>query len=172
MVTHRRTVMMGIISAGGGLGGLIIPLIAAWLIGDYQWRTAYLILGAFYLGVNLIAAQFLRRSPQLETLSQVPPVAAKNLEKPSGPVLKAILVSKLFWINNLVFFCFGVSALTVQFHIVNHATDINISPTVAAGLCPSLTGQALLGASRWACWEISLATKPFSFRALSQLASA
>jgi MFS family permease len=143
--THRRTVMMGIISAGGGLGGLIVPLIAAWLIGTYQWRTAYLILGAFYLGVNLIAAQFLRRRPRPETFTQVPPVAAINLKKPSAPVLKAILLSKLFWINNLVFFCFGVCALTVQFHIVNHATDINISPTAAAGLLSVINGASIVG---------------------------
>ena len=170
--THRRTVMMGIISAGGGLGGLIVPLIAAWLIDAYQWRTAYLILGAFYLGVNLIAAQFLRRSPQPETPSQVPPVAAKNLEKPSGPVLKAILVSKLFWINNLVFFCFGVSALTVQFHIVNHATDINISPTAAAGLLSVINGASIVGSIVLGMLGDKFGNKMLFIRALSQLASA
>ena len=143
--TQRRTVMVGIISAGGGIGGLFIPLVASWLIGAYQWRTAYLVLGGFYLGITLIAAQFLRRSPQQETSSLVPPAATKTLGKPSGPALKAILVSKLFWINNLIFFCFGVSALTVQFHIVNHATDINISPTGAAGLLSVINGASIVG---------------------------
>jgi MFS family permease len=143
--TQHRTVMVGIISAGGGVGGLFVPLIAASLIGNYDWHLAYLILGGFYLVITMIAAQFLRRSPNLPMA--VPVQILKTAPAPSEPAisLKKTFRSTPFWLSNLMFFCFGVSALTVQVHIVNHATDIHISPTGAAGLLSVINGVSIVG---------------------------
>ncbi len=142
---QRRTVMVGIISAGGGAGGLVLPLISAWLIGAYSWQTAYLILGSFYLGITIIAAQFLRRSPKTAVNNPAPKGTSEHKLPETSNSFSKIFRSLKFWLSNLMFFCFGVSALTVQFHIVNHATDISISPASAAGLLSMINGVSIIG---------------------------
>ncbi len=47
----RRTMIMGIVLAGLGIGGFIGP-IAEWLISITDWRTSYLIIGIIGLVVN------------------------------------------------------------------------------------------------------------------------
>ena len=107
--THGRSVMMGIISAGGGVGGLLIPLISNWLIEDYKWRTAYLILGISYLVITIIASQFLRRSPSGVKAAD-PGQTAVRSQTAAPTSLKEIFRSARFWLGNLVFFCLGFSA--------------------------------------------------------------
>jgi len=66
----RRSMMTGIVVAGIGIGTLIVPPVANWLISTYDWRTSYIILGSIVLVVVVLAAQFLRRDPA--QMGQVP----------------------------------------------------------------------------------------------------
>jgi OFA family oxalate/formate antiporter-like MFS transporter len=59
----RRGLMTGIVTAGVGVGALIGPPIANWLITGYDWRRSYAILGSIVLGCVVVGAQLLRRDP-------------------------------------------------------------------------------------------------------------
>ena len=76
--TNHRTMMAGIISAGGGVGGLVMPLVANWLITTFNWHRAYLFMGIALLIVTVIAVQFLKRSPAYVTDGQPIDTAAKE----------------------------------------------------------------------------------------------
>jgi MFS family permease len=59
----KRNFMIGIVQAGMGLGGLVFPPLAAWLIIAYGWRTAYVVMGIIALTGTLIPGLFFRRDP-------------------------------------------------------------------------------------------------------------
>ena len=53
--------MTGIVIAGGGTGGIIVPPVVNRLISIYGWRNAYTIMGATVLVILILVAQFLVR---------------------------------------------------------------------------------------------------------------
>lgn len=59
----RRGIMTGIVIAGVGIGTLIVPPLANWLISLYDWRLSYIIVGSCILVIGVLAAQVLRRDP-------------------------------------------------------------------------------------------------------------
>ena len=59
----RRGIMTWTVVAGLGIGALIAPPVANWLIYSYGWRLSYVILGAAVLLIVTLAAQFLKRDP-------------------------------------------------------------------------------------------------------------
>ena len=61
--TDRRSTMSGIFLTGTGIGMLIGPPVANWLIFAYDWRMSFIVLGSVILVVVIVAAQFLRRDP-------------------------------------------------------------------------------------------------------------
>ena len=63
MSTMGIVLMVGIVSAGTGLGTLVVPPIANWLISNYDWRASYTIVGISALVMLVLAAQFLKRDP-------------------------------------------------------------------------------------------------------------
>jgi MFS family permease len=142
-----RTVMAGVISAGGGVGGLIMPLVANWLITAFSWRQAYLILGIVYFIVVLAAVQFLRRSPATGTIEISRNLEADISQKSPVPAfsLKEALRSRNYWLMVTMCFVFGYVANTINVHSAPHATDIGISSAAAAGLLSVMNGFSIIG---------------------------
>ena len=60
---RRRGLASGFAVAGIGAGTVVMPVVAAWLIRDWGWRTAYVAMGAATLVCGLSAAAFLVHSP-------------------------------------------------------------------------------------------------------------
>ena len=60
----KRGIMSGIMKVGTGLGMMVLPLVANWLITDYGWRKAYIVHGIIVLAVVIPLAQLLRRDPR------------------------------------------------------------------------------------------------------------
>ncbi len=54
-LSKRRGLITGIVAAGTGLGTLIVPGIANWLISGYAWRTSYTIVGIIALVIIVLA---------------------------------------------------------------------------------------------------------------------
>jgi len=85
----RRALMCGIVLSGVGIGVVIIPPLAAWLISIYSWRTSYIIVGIIVLVLVILAAQFLRRDPS--QVGQLPYGAIEVEAESSGLVYSSIL---------------------------------------------------------------------------------
>ncbi len=141
-----RTVMAGIISAGGGVGGLIMPLVANWLITRSDWHRAYLILGIVYFVIAIVAVQFLRKRPASEAMDQPKTTAGPQTQISLASFsLKEAIRSRNYWLMAMMVFIFGYIANTVNLHLAPHATDIGTSSTAAAGLLSVMNGFSILG---------------------------
>jgi len=143
----RRGLMTGIVSGGVGLGLVIVPPVANWLISGYGWRTSYIIIGAASMVILVSAAQFLRRDPS--QVGQSPygasEVAAENPDsQASGLSFREALGTARFWVLFLVSVCFGYYLLTVMTHFVPYATDLGISPSVAVSFIAIIGGVDII----------------------------
>ena len=144
----RRTLMTGLIVGGGGLGGFIGPVIGNWLISNYDWRKAYIILGVAIFIIVMIAAQFLKYSP------------AKINQKPYGfdetehiareralnwMSHKDALTTRQFCLIMVTFFCFGWCVNVVTLHTAPHVSDIGMSAGTAASVLAAISGTSIAG---------------------------
>lgn len=58
---ERRGMALALVSAGAGVGSMVLPLLTAWFIQHYGWRVAYRDLGLLAIAFSLpLAAIFLR----------------------------------------------------------------------------------------------------------------
>ena len=144
----RRSMMTGIVMTGTGIGTLVAPPVANWLISTYDWRTSYIMLGSVVLIVVVLAAQFLRRDPS--QMGQVPygesEVGEQGLQvRPEGFSLNDAVYTKQFWLFIAMSFCLAFSNFTVLVHITPHATDLGISATSAATILSTVGGLSIVG---------------------------
>jgi predicted MFS family arabinose efflux permease len=145
--TKRRNFMTGLGFIGVNIGFLVGTPVSDWIIGIYDWRMAYLLLGAVVLVVVIVAAQFLKRNPIHNGHSNHDPLEQSrkidNMEK--GISLKEALRFKQFWFLFCILFCFGYVNVAILVHIVPHAIDLGISSNVAAGILATIGGGMTIG---------------------------
>lgn len=60
----RRGLVLGIVTAGGGIGGFLYPPVVNLLIPAYGWRATFIFLGVVASILNLTAAALLVESPE------------------------------------------------------------------------------------------------------------
>jgi len=152
--TKRRNMMTGIAIAGTGVGGLITPPLANWLISTYNWRLSYVILGSAVLVLVVLAAQFLKRDPA--QMGQLP--YGENKREISEPQLgndglsfREAVYTKQLWLVSGIFLCFGFCVFAIMVHIVPHAIELGIPPADAANILAiiggvGIAGKAIMGA--------------------------
>ena len=146
----RRGLMTGIVFSGMGLGMMIMPPVANWLISVYEWRASCIIMGASTLVVTILAAQFLRHAPvQTGQLSNnKDKEKQKTVVKEHGTLsLKEAFYNGQFWqISALYFFMlFCLVAITV--HIVIYSTGLGISANNAVNILALIGGVSIVGMS-------------------------
>lgn len=66
---------MGFAYVGIGIGGAIVPLLAAWLISVMGWRGALAVLGGLMILIALPAAYFVKESPEGHVAGPTPAMA-------------------------------------------------------------------------------------------------
>jgi len=143
----RRGIMTGFVVAGIGVGTLIIPPVATWLIEKWDWSTAYIVLGAVALVLIILSAQFLRFDPRRMGLlpdGESEEEAGLNLHA-RGFSFREAMGSWQLWVLFAILFCFGYCLHTVLAHIANHVTDLGFSATVGAGLLAVVGGLSIVG---------------------------
>jgi len=143
-----RGVMTGIVASGVGVGALVGPPVANWLIANYNWRVTYHYMGAMVLVGVLVAAQFLRRDPMQmgarpygEGEGDRLPVKAGA----SGLSIREAAKAWQFWTASVIFFFYGYTWTAILLHLAPHATDLGISAKNAANMIAVLGGASILG---------------------------
>lgn len=145
---RRRGVMTGVVFSGLGLGNMVFPPLASWLISIYDWRTSYAIIGIVTLVLSVAAAQFLRRDPaQMELL----PYGEHEL-KPESSVsevrwfsLQEAIHTRQFWLICGMYFAFLFCLLAIMVHIVIHAIGLGISAANAANILAIIGVFSIVG---------------------------
>lgn len=156
---RKRGMALGIFSGGTGLGTLIMVPLAERLISAYGWAETFFVFGNF-AWVFIVATAFLLRLPPQQ--QPVIKTAVEPSDSPKGKstmdipqpdkTLKMALRTRKLWIMLAVFFLFSYCLQTIMVHLVNYATDVGISPLVAATFIStigaiSVAGRVLMGMS-------------------------
>jgi MFS family permease len=146
--TGRRGLMTGIVSGGISFGTLLLPPVVTQLITTYDWRITYVIIGGVILVAVMIAAQFLRTSPQMmgvlpygEKEAKSKYSAKKSVDFSFGEAIR----TRQFWMVGAIYLCFGFIQLTVMVHVVPHATGLGNSAINSAIVLSIIGGTSLAG---------------------------
>jgi len=144
----KRGMMSGVIKVGTGLGMLVMPIVANWLIGTYGWRNSYLILGGVVLVLVVLAAMFLRRDPSQMGLAPYgeDEVNASSLSAVGGGFsLREAIGTRQFWMVCAIYFVIIFCSQTLMVHIAPHAIELGISATNAATVLATIGGVSIGG---------------------------
>lgn len=145
---EKRSLMSGIVASGIGVGALIGPKTAGWLIPVYGWRVSYAMMGAVLLVVVVLFAQPLKRDPARKD----PAIRDDGEGKKTlagalteGLSLKAALVTGRFWIFFATGFCYGFCVFSVMVHIAPYAGELGLSAPVAANILATVGAMSIIG---------------------------
>lgn len=127
--THRRGLALGVLLTGTSIGGAVVPLIAAPLIGNYGWRTALIAVSSLIWVVLLPLIISVVREHAL-----APSDAGPDTGIDEGVSLSDALRSPVFWaIAACGATCFyPIFATTQQFILYLQTPRIGISAESAA----------------------------------------
>jgi len=144
----KRGIMSGIMKVGTGLGMMVLPLVANWLITDFGWRRAYIVHGIIVLAVVIPLAQLLRRDPR--QIGQLPdgerqPDADKPDLGEQGLSLREAVRTGQFWMVCGFYLAILFCVQTTVIHIVPHAIDLGFTAAIAAGTVAVIGGASMVG---------------------------
>lgn len=144
----RRGLMTGIVLNGNGVGTIIMPSVARWLISTYGWRVSYSVIGIIALVLIISVAQFLKREPS--QIGQLPygadeVKAESSRVNHSGFSLGEAIHTIQLWLLCGISFCLWLSVGTAMVHIVIHATGLGISAASATSILAFMGGTSIAG---------------------------
>jgi MFS family permease len=150
---RKRNLMIGIVQAGMGLGGMIFPPLAGWLIIRYGWRRAYFVLGVTTLAGMIAAGSFLRRDPGKAGQApdgDVPPKDRRpeqpdRADRGGGFTLTSALRMREFWIIAGLFLVFGFCRSAFTAHITAHVQDLGFTLVDGANILAVIVGASMFG---------------------------
>ncbi|HTS53667.1 MAG TPA: MFS transporter [Burkholderiales bacterium] len=125
---ERRSIALGIASAGGSFGQFLMVPFGAWLIGSVDWKHALLVLSGIILATVPLAAAMAE--------SHRPPPArdagARQLRSQSlGAALREAGRHAGFWYLTAGFFVCGFQVAFISIHLPVYLRDLNMPLTVA-----------------------------------------
>jgi len=126
--TANRGLAVGIVSAGGGVGMLVISPLVSWLTSAYDWRVAMIALGDLAWLVTIPVALLIRNAPAEMGAVARGGAAAPQRNFSTGQVLRA----PQFWAIALTHFACCAAHAGPIFHMVTHAIDQGVAAMLAA----------------------------------------
>jgi len=143
-----RTFMSACVKVGTGIGIFVVPLIAAWLIVNYGWRTAYEVLGIAAFVLIFAFSRFLKKEPSemgLEPYGAHDAAATKKATAGVNLTLREVLRTWQFWTISISYFFVWFSTQSIMVHIAPHAVDTGFSVSQAAGIVSIIGGASIAG---------------------------
>jgi predicted MFS family arabinose efflux permease len=134
---RRRGLALALVMAGTGVGSIVLPAFAQWLIDAHGWRAAYETLGimALICGIPLTFL-FVQERPQASTAGSQPASGSTTVEG---------LRSRAFWTLVAILFLNSVSVNGAITHLFALLTDRGISARDAAMTLSVLGAASLCG---------------------------
>lgn len=150
---RRRGFASGLAVSGIGVGTLVMPPLATYLIGTVGWRDAYLVLGVLAAVIGVSMSLFIANDPRDRGLAPDGDVLQTNTAastRPGASVREAIRTPQFAGLYAACLVCaFGVFVPFV--HLVPYALDHHVAPSSAVLLLGvigvgSTVGRFFLGA--------------------------
>ncbi len=149
--TVRRGTALGITVAGIGIGTLALAPFAQFLISRFDWRTSYLVIAGILLVIGLPISRLMRLNPSEKGL--LPDGVKEIVEGSKHNSLsfmidftpKQAIKTKAFWLLFVVCALLVFTVQLVMVHLKAYATDVDITPMVAATILGFVGGASVLG---------------------------
>jgi MFS family permease len=138
---QHRSLAVALVSAGIGLGSSTIAPLARWIITNYDWRLAMLVIGNLAWLVIIPAALLVREPPSARGLAAGPASGAAGEREMT--VGQAIRTPQFAAIALTYFACCAAHSGPI-FHMITHAIDRGVT-AMAAVTVLSVAGLASLG---------------------------
>ena len=137
---RNRGVASGIALSGTGLGTLLMPLLARWLIDGQGWRPALVVIGLAVAAFGFLASNWIRRP------AGAPPTSSLAL---SRRAFRGLTREPSFRRLYVAGFLSSLVLLVPVVHMIPHAVRAGVAPHEAAWLisilgCGSLAGRLVL----------------------------
>jgi MFS transporter, OFA family, oxalate/formate antiporter len=133
---RNRGVASGIALSGTGLGTLLMPLFARWLIDIQSWRGALTVIGLGVASLGFVASNWIRRPPGLPMTSSLPQTHGSLRKLAREPSFRRLYVAG--FLSSLVL-------LVPIVHMIPHAVREGVAPWEAAWLISILGSGSLAG---------------------------
>ncbi len=143
----KRGMAVGISKVGAGVGIMLIPFLATWLIGSFGWRDTYIIISVIATVGILSAGLLYKRDPG--QVGALPDGATVEENAYSDSIsrhfsLREAIGTRQFWIFSVIWTGCMFSVQVVLVHMVPHITDLGISATIAATVISVVGGSSIL----------------------------
>lgn len=146
---ERRGTALGLTTAGMELGGMVITMVAGYLIVAHGWRFAY---AALAIPLVVIVAPlylvFVRTRPEQATRSGSSAErgsAAESVSALPGLEVNEALHTRAFWMLMLLQFCYTFSVGGSFIHLVQYLIGIGYTQSAGTMVVSSSLGLALIG---------------------------
>jgi len=136
----QRSLAVSLVSAGMGMAPMTMAPLAAWLVTQYDWRTAMLIIAGIAAVTMIPASLLLRRPPALAGGADEVIAAAANEPNAEMTVRQAVRSPQFIVLMLANFFCCATHSGPI-FHTVSYAVTCGI-PMIAAVSIYSVEGLA------------------------------
>ena len=124
---RERGLALGLMLVGVGLGGILAPQLAAFLIGRLGWREAYLGMGVAIMLIAFVpTALFIRENPKAKSDANAAPMP--------GVLFREALSSRSYWFLVIAFFLGSIGINAMIIHVVPILTDRGMTVGAAAAI--------------------------------------
>ena len=134
---------MGITGAGVGLGTMALAPLVTYLIVNFGWRVAFLVIGiGAGLTIVLLSRVLVKASP---APGQVPGGLTAAAAPPAGTSLPRALRGGNFWLFFSFWAFWSICLHLILTHFVPHATDSGVTATTAGVMISLFAGASVVG---------------------------
>jgi MFS family permease len=139
---RHRSLAVSLVTAGMGVAPMTISPFAGWLVSQYDWRTALLVIGIGAWVLMLPAVWFIRAAPA--SAAATGPAGGTQPDGAPAVSVRQALGSRAFLVLGATFFVCCATHSGPIFHTVSYAVACGL-PTVLAVTIYSMEGVAGLG---------------------------
>ncbi|MBI2847253.1 MAG: MFS transporter [Chloroflexi bacterium] len=161
---RKRGLALSLLSAGAGIGGLLIPIVV-WLTIVVGWRTTLLIGGIGLWVIGIPAGLIMKHKPEehgclpdgasfessagaaSQSSSDVAHDVIELTKRPTieGASLREALRTRSFWLLSMAYFCIASAMSAVFIHIIPALTDSGFSRQAAGFIAATLPIVSIIG---------------------------
>ncbi|MFH1485985.1 MAG: MFS transporter [Chloroflexota bacterium] len=157
----RRSLALGILSSGAGVGGGVLLPLLTWLILAFGWRTATVVAGILVWAIGIPLAMVMRHRPEQygylpdgaepSSTSSAPTASVEKEGATASATEQAelgplqTLRTSAFWLLGLTFSLRAIVASGFSIHFIPMMVDRGMSMTMAGGLLGSVVALSIIG---------------------------
>jgi sugar phosphate permease len=153
---EKRGSAIGIYGVARGLAGLLVPVVA-YLIAQYGWRSALVILGLMTWLIVLPLSFFLKNSPEQCGLLPDGKLSGQDFNddyrtvkavKPMKELdysLRQAMATSAFWILTVCLLTHQMTQAAIFVHLIPYVIDMGVDPTSAASVVSIVALTSIIG---------------------------